>query len=82
MRSSVKRLALSGALATTFGIAAPVAGASEASTPVDPGVVASGQLIGSAVTGAIIITTAPTSFINTNNQISPVGNVSVGQVGP
>jgi hypothetical protein len=98
MHSTVKRLAVLGALGATLGIVAPVASASEAGTPAapatlaalgfpgpvafDPGAVVNGQGLGSAVTGAIIITTAPTSFINTNNQTSPVGNVSVGQVAP
>jgi hypothetical protein len=82
MHATVKRLAVLGALGTTLGVGAPVASASEAGTPVDPGAVANGQALGSAITGALIITTAPTSFINTNNQISAVDNVIVGQVGP
>jgi hypothetical protein len=36
MRSTVKRLAVLGALGTTLGIVAPVAGASAAGTPVAP----------------------------------------------
>lgn len=36
-----------------------------------------GQL--AMVIGPTIITTAPTSFINVDNQVSPVGNVSGGQ---
>jgi hypothetical protein len=35
---------------------------------------------GVAVVGPVIITTAPTSFINTNNQVSAGGNVTGGQV--
>src|SRR5437879_3523558 len=34
------------------------------------------------VVGPTIITTAPSSFINTNNQVSAGGNWSGGQVGP
>jgi hypothetical protein len=49
--------------------------------PVPGGVAANGQLIvGPTATGAIIISTAPTSFINTNNQTSAVGNWTAGQV--
>lgn len=45
------------------------------------GVAANGQLIvGPTATGAIITTTAPTSFINTNDQTSAVGNWTAGQV--
>jgi hypothetical protein len=36
----------------------------------------------SAVVGPVIITTAPSTFINTNNQVSAGGNWSGGQVGP
>jgi hypothetical protein len=82
MHSTVKRLAVLGALGTTLGIGAPVASASEAGTPGGWGAVANGQSLGSAVTGALIITTAPSSFINTNNQVSAAGNVIGGQVGP
>jgi hypothetical protein len=78
----VKRLAALGALGTTFGIGAPVASASEAGTPVGSGAVGNWQVLGSAVTGAIIITTSPTSFINTNNQVSGVGNAIGGQAAP
>jgi hypothetical protein len=35
-----------------------------------------------AVIGPTIITTAPSSFINTNNQVSAGGNVSGGQFAP
>lgn len=45
------------------------------------GTAANGQaIVGPTATGAIIITTAPTSFINTNNQTSAVGNWTAGQV--
>jgi hypothetical protein len=37
-------------------------------------------ILGPAVVGPVIITTAPSSFINTNNQVSAGGNVSGGQV--
>jgi hypothetical protein len=42
----------------------------------------SGQELGGAVSGAVIITTAPTSFVNTNNQTSPEGNFTGGQAAP
>jgi hypothetical protein len=35
-----------------------------------------------AVIGPTIITTAPTLFVNTNNQVSATGNWSGGQIGP
>jgi hypothetical protein len=41
---------------------------------------ASGQAIWGSVVGPVIITTASSSFINTNNQVSAGGNVSGGQV--
>jgi hypothetical protein len=40
----------------------------------------SGQAVWGSVVGPVIITTAPSSFINTNNQVSAGGNVSGGQV--
>ena len=46
------------------------------------GPVLNGQTFGDSLSGAIIITTAPTSFINTNNQVSAVGNFTGGQVAP
>jgi hypothetical protein len=46
------------------------------------GPVLNGQTLGDSLSGAIIITTAPTSFINTNNQVSAVGNFTGGQVAP
>lgn len=100
-RSSLKRLAVLGALSATLGIAAPVASASAAGAPLAPtklaafpfdgfapgafpfgGPVLNGQVFGETVSGAIIITTAPTSFINTNNQISGAGNFTGGQFAP
>jgi hypothetical protein len=105
MHSTVKRLAVLGALGTTLGIAAPMGSASAAAPPVAPaaklafplpgfagfgvpgfaggglgGAAASGQAVWGSVVGPVIITTAPTSFINTNNQVSTGGNVSGGQV--
>jgi hypothetical protein len=99
--SSVKRVAVLGALCTALGVAAPVASASAAGTPVVPAELAafpfpgftpgaftfgttalSGQDLTGAVSGAVIITTAPTSFVNTNNQTSPEGNFTGGQVTP
>jgi hypothetical protein len=105
MHSTLKRLAVLGALGTTLGIAVPVGSASAATPPVAPaaklafpfpgfagfgfpgfaggglgGAAASGQAVWGSVVGPVIITTAPTSFINTNNQVSAGGNVSGGQV--
>jgi hypothetical protein len=103
MHSTVKRLAVLGALGATLGIVAPVASASAAVTPVPaklagfgfPGFVPAalpwggagwggaglnGQAVWGSVVGPVIITTAPSSFINTNNQVSAGGNVSGGQV--
>jgi hypothetical protein len=58
---------------STIAIAAPVstAGASTAAPAVAPAV---------TVTGPTYITTAPSTFINTNNQVSPAGNSSGSQV--
>jgi hypothetical protein len=39
-----------------------------------------GQAVWGSVVGPVIITTAPSSFINTNNQVSAGANVSGGQV--
>jgi hypothetical protein len=72
---SVKRLAVLGALGATLGIAAPVASANAA---IPLGV--SGQAIWGSVAGPVIITTAPSSFINSNTQVSAVGNASGVQV--
>jgi hypothetical protein len=104
MHSTVKRLAVLGALSMMLGIAAPVASAGAASTSVASARVAglpfpaagfpgfaggglpfggaglSGQAVWGSVVGPVIITTAPSSFINTNNQVSAGGNVSGGQV--
>jgi hypothetical protein len=98
MHSTVKRLAVLGALGATLGIVAPVASAN-AATPVAPAKLAAfgfpafpgfipggwgaglnGQAVWGSVVGPVIITTAPSSFINTNNQVSAGGNVSGGQV--
>jgi hypothetical protein len=104
MHSSVKRLAVLGALSMILGIAAPVASAGAAGTSAGQASVAafpvagagfpgfaggglpfggaglSGQAVWGSVVGPVIITTAPSSFINTNNQVSAGGNVSGGQV--
>jgi hypothetical protein len=75
MHSTVKRLAVLGALGATLGIVAPVAGASAA----DPGL--NGQVIfGPAVVGPVVITKAPSSFVNVNNQDSAGGNAAGMQV--
>jgi hypothetical protein len=79
---AVKRLAVLGALGATLGIAAPVASADPGfvpgASPLGGGV--SGQAIWGSVAGPVIITTAPTSFINSNTQVSAVGNASGVQV--
>jgi hypothetical protein len=76
MHSTVKRLAVLGALGTTLGMVAPVAGASAVGLPL-----VNGQVIaGPAVTGAVVITKAPSSFVNVNNQDSVGGNVTGVQV--
>jgi hypothetical protein len=76
MHSTVKRLAVLGALGTTLGMVAPVAGASAFGPPA-----VNGQVItGPAVTGPVVITKAPSSFINVNNQDSMGGNVTGWQV--
>jgi len=76
MHSTVKRLAVLGALGATLGIVAPVASASTAGTPgLNWQVIA-----GPAVTGAVVITKAPSSFVNVNNQDSVGGNVTGAQV--
>jgi hypothetical protein len=41
-----------------------------------------GQAVWGSVVGPVIITTAPSSFINTNNQVSAGGNVAGGQFAP
>jgi hypothetical protein len=98
MHSTVKRLAVLGALGTTLGLVAPVASAG-AATPVAParhtafqfpgfipaalpwgGAALNGQAAWGSIVGPVIITTAPSSFINTNNQVSAGGNVSGGQI--
>jgi hypothetical protein len=38
--------------------------------------------LGATVVGPVIITTAPSTFINTNNQVSAGSNFSGGQFGP
>jgi hypothetical protein len=49
--------------------------------PFVPSAGLSGQAIrGQAVVGPVIITTAPSSFINTNDQVSAGGNFAGGQV--
>jgi hypothetical protein len=99
MHSTVKRLAVLGALGAMLGSVAPVASASAATTPVAPAKAAygfpggfgfvpggwggaglNGQAVWGSVVGPVIITTAPSSFINTNNQVSAGGNWSGGQV--
>lgn len=82
MQMHVKRVALLGSLSATLAIAGPVASASAA--PAGPGLFpagVSGQLIfGPAVVGAVVTTTAPSSFINSNIQDSVGGNAAGVQV--
>jgi hypothetical protein len=73
MHSTVKRLAVLGALGTTLGMVAPVAAVAQ--PPVNGQVIA-----GPAVTGPVVITKAPSSFVNVNNQDSAGGNVAGVQV--
>jgi hypothetical protein len=76
MHSTVKRFAVLGALGTTLGMVAPVAGASANGLPAVNGQV----IVGPAVTGPVVITRAPSSFVNVNNQDSAGGNVAGVQV--
>jgi hypothetical protein len=86
MSPTVKRLAVLVALSTTLGVVAPVAGASAAGTPLAPDSLpgdagVSGQVIvGPALVGPVVITKAPSSFVNTNNQDSLGGNGAGMQV--
>jgi hypothetical protein len=81
---------------STVAIAAPVSSAGAAAVPaVAPigvggwggwgsfGVPFTGPILGQGVTvvGPVIITTAPSVFNNTNNQVSAGGNWSGGQLG-
>jgi hypothetical protein len=85
-------LAVAAPVAGASAAAAPVGRAELAAFPFpaftpgafsfEDGTALSGQALGGAVSGAVIITTAPTSFINTNNQTSPEGNFTAGQVAP
>jgi acyl dehydratase len=85
MRSTVKRLAVLGALGTTLGIVAPVASASATGAdfvPILPDdAAASGQVIaGPAVVGTIVLSAAPIWVVNASNQNSVGGNVAGAQV--
>jgi hypothetical protein len=75
MHSNVKRLAVLGAVGATLGIVAPVASASV--SPVNKETV-----VGPAVKGPVVITTARSAFTNVNNQDSKAGNVTGVQVAP
>jgi hypothetical protein len=73
MKPTRTRLMGVAAALSTIAIAAPVstAGAATAAPAVAPA---------ATVTGATYITTAPSTFINTNNQVSPGDNSSGSQV--
>jgi hypothetical protein len=65
----------------TVAIAAPVSTAgADLGAPADAGVWVGAP--GVTVVGPAIITTAPSSFVNTNNQVSTGGNWSGGQFTP
>jgi hypothetical protein len=74
MKPTRTRLMVVAAALSTIAIAAPVstAGAATAAPAVTPAA--------TTVTGATYITTAPSTFINTNNQVSPGDNSSGSQV--
>jgi hypothetical protein len=76
MHPTVKRIAVLGALGTTLGMVAPVAGASTDGLPP----VSTQVIVGPSVTGPVVITKAPSSFVNVNNQDSAGGNVAGVQV--
>jgi hypothetical protein len=73
MKPTRTRLVVVAAALSAIAIAAPVstAGAATAAPAVAPAV---------TVTGPTYITTAPSTFINTNNQVSPGDNSSGSQV--
>jgi hypothetical protein len=78
--STVKRLAMLGALGTTLGTAAPMASADFVPFLPD-GAAANGQVItGPAVVGTIVLTAAPIAVVNANNQNSMGVNVAGVQV--
>jgi hypothetical protein len=98
MKPTRARLAGIAAALTTVAIAAPMSSASAAAVPpaVDPLGIAGDwwggtagvpwtaiePVGGFAVVGPVIITTAPSSFNNTNNQVAAGDNWSGGQVSP
>jgi hypothetical protein len=87
MPPTVTRLAVLGALGATLGLVAPVASASAATFPgvgaFPPGAGVNAEVVyGPTVHGAVVITTAPSSFINSNDQDSVGGNVSGVQIAP
>jgi hypothetical protein len=87
MHPTVKRLAVLGALGATLGLVAPAASASAATFPgfgaFPPGAGVNAEVVyGPTVHGAVVITTAPSSFINSNDKDSVGGNVSGVQIAP
>ena len=78
MKPTRNRLVGLAAALSTIAIAAPVSTASAGW-----GGFAAVPFTGPAtVTGPVVITTAPSSFINSNTQVSAGGNLSGVQVGP
>ena len=88
-----KRCTIAAVVLSAAAIAMPASSASAASTAPAPGFPVAGwdglagagwgfPILGQAaiVVGPAIITTAPSSFINTNNQVTAGGAVSGGQV--
>jgi curli biogenesis system outer membrane secretion channel CsgG len=74
MKPTRKRLVKVAAVLSTIAIAAPMSTAAAATAaPAAPGQ-------GTTVIGPTFTTTAPATFINTNNQVSPGGNTSGNQV--
>jgi hypothetical protein len=97
MKPTRKRLVTVAAALSTVAIAVPASTATAAPTAravtSGPFAASLGGVIdlpftdpvlgqGVAVIGPTVLTTAPSTFINTNNQISTDGNWSGGQFGP
>jgi hypothetical protein len=85
MKPTRSRLVGVAAALSTIAVAAPVSTASaETAAPGVAGIpFAQGAFaLGATVTGPVVITTAPSTFINSNTQISAGGNWSGPQVWP
>jgi hypothetical protein len=74
MKPTPTRLVGLAAALSTIAIVAPVSTAGAATAAHAPARPAA------TVTGPTYITTAPSTFVNTNNQVSPSGNSSGNQV--